>query len=69
MFSFPLSHPLSDVFTVRFIVEMSDAESVVEESTPKDPSANSNLKVQSWLIKYFPSLKGILILNSRHKGN
>ena len=33
MFSFPLSHPLSDVFTVRFIVEMSDAESVVEEST------------------------------------
>ena len=46
MHSFSLSRiPVSDVFTVRFIAEMSDLESVVEELKPKDPSAN--LKPQS----------------------
>ena len=60
MFSFPLSHLLSDVFTVRFIVEMSDAESVVEESTPKDPSANSKPQSSELVDKVFSLFKGYL---------
>lgn len=61
--------PLSDAFNVRFIAEMSDAESVVEESKPKDPSANPKPQSSELVDEELSFLKDILKLNSRHKAN
>ena len=52
--------PLSDAFTVRFIAEMSDAESVVEESKPKDPSANSKPQSSELVDEELSLFKGHL---------
>ena len=59
--AFSLSRiPLSDAFTVRFIAEMSDAESVVEESKPKDPSANPKPQSSELVDEELSLFKGYL---------
>ena len=61
MHSFSLSRiPVSDVFTVRFIAEMSDLESVVEELKPKDPSANLKPQSSELVDEVFSLFKGYL---------
>ena len=52
--------PLSDVFTVRFIAEMSDVESVKEKSKPKDPSANPKTQSSELVDDVFSLFKGCL---------
>ena len=52
--------PLSDVFTVRFIAEMSDVESVKEKSKPKDPSANPKTQSSELVDDVFSLFKGYL---------
>ena len=52
--------PLSDAFNVRFIAEMSDAESVVVESKPKDPSANPKPQSSELVDEELSLFKGYL---------
>ena len=48
------------MFTVRFIAEMSDLESVVEELKPKDPSANLKPQSSELVDEVFSLFKGYL---------
>ena len=59
---------LSDVFTVRFMAEMSDAESVVEESKAKDPSANPKPQSSELVDEVFSSFKGYLYTQLEAQG-
>ena len=51
---------LSGEFTVGFTAEMSDVESVVEESKPKDPSANPKPQSSELVDEVFSLFKGYL---------
>ena len=70
MRSFSLSHiPLSDVFTVHFIAEMSDVESVVKESKPKDLSANPKPQISELVDEVFSLFRRYFNTELEAQGN
>ena len=52
--------PLSGLFAVHFIAEMSDVESVVEKSKPKDPPVNPKPQSSELVDEVFSLFKGYL---------